>query len=471
MREKCLKTELEEILKPVGQEHLLRFWDELSESEQKGFTEELKSVKWPKVCMSVREVLQNKNKSIPFEKLRPAPYVSLNAKPDYLAQCKERGEKLLSEGKVAGFTVAGGQGTRLGYSGPKGTYCFTELGHKSLFQVFAEGILRHQEKCGHVLPWYIMTSSMNDQATRDFFVEHQYFGLEPANVTFFSQGMLPAFDLNGKAILRTKSSLAFSANGHGGSFAALHDSGALADMKKRGVEILSYWQVDNALVNQFDATFIGMHSITESEMSSRALIKRSPLEKLGHFCMLDDKMIIVEYSDMPENLLYQQDKNELLSYRAGSPAIHILNCEFIERLTNGVLDFKLHRALKKVPFVDAEGVEHKPDKPNAIKLESFLFDALPLAKNPLVFEGNRAEQFAPIKNAEGEDSPESCRKAMQERAIAWYEQTERTFPRYDDGSPAAVIELSPKRAVDAEDGVSFFEKRPAIQFGDCLNLE
>jgi UDP-N-acetylglucosamine/UDP-N-acetylgalactosamine diphosphorylase len=261
----------------------------------------------------------------------------------------------------------------------------------------------------------------------------------------FSQGMLPAIAPDGKALLAAKDSLALSPNGHGGSFAALVDSGAIADMERRGITILSYWQVDNPLICVADPLFIGLHDLTGSDMSSRALIKREPLEKLGHFCYLDGKLVIVEYSDMPESLLYQKDADGKLTYRAGSPAMHVISRDFIKRIATSSADFTPHVAHKKVPFVNEDGVSVKPDEPNAIKLEFFLFDALPLAHNPLILEVERAEQFAPVKNAEGNDSPDSCRAALNARAHKWLAQAGVAVP------DNLTIELSPRTFVDSED--------------------
>ena len=469
------EKQLFELLEPFRQTHLLRFWKSLTASQQENLAQQISSVDWAKTVGWVKAALQNDNLPIPFDQLQPAPYTPLEpataADRAYQATCRERGQNLLKGGKLAGFTVAGGQGTRLGYDGPKGTFAFTALRKATLFQFFAESILRYQEKFSCALPWYIMTSPANDQATREFFAKQKYFGLSPDNLMFFTQGTLPAFDLEGKAILSAPDSLALSANGHGGSFAALKDSGALEDMQRRGVSILSYWQVDNPLVKLFDPLFIGMHDLTGSEMSSRALIKRDPMEKLGHFCRLDKRTIIVEYSDMPEKLLYETDASGQLRYRAGSPAIHLLSCEFIQRLTNGSLDFQPHRALKKVPFVDDSGLEQNPSQPNAIKLEFFLFDALPLAKNPLIFAADRREQFAPIKNASGADSAESCRAALLERCANWFDRAGKSFPRKSDGSPDAIVEISPRRCVDTEDFLEQHTFLPAVSRGKSLLLD
>lgn len=459
--ENTLKESLRRILEPVGQLHLLHFWAELTSAEQENLAAEINSVDWDKVTAWAREALAGQSLPIPFDKLTPAPYVPLSTpEPADFAECRLAGLELLRSGKVAGFTVAGGQGTRLGYDGPKGTYRFTPLRQASLFQLFAESIRRSQQKLGCTLPWYVMTSPANHQQTVDFFAANAFFGLDASTVMFFRQGTLPAFDLDGKAILQSKGALALSANGHGGSFAALQDSGALDDMRQRGIEVLSYWQVDNPLVTLFDPLFIGMHRRFGSEMSSRALIKRDAREKLGHFCRLDGKTIIIEYSDMPDALLARTDAAGELLYRAGSPAIHLLECGFIRRLTNGSLDFKPHKAMKKVPSLRPDGTLFTPETANAVKLEFFLFDALPLAAAALILEADRQEQFAPIKNAEGEDSPESCRLALQERTARWLEAAGCQVPRGPDGTPALILELAPHLAVDAEDVKAIWGKAP-----------
>lgn len=470
-----LKKSLLAILEPVGQTHLLRFWDSLTEDEQSSLAGEIKSIDWPTVLgwvATAGEGLSEEEKAKAF----PAPYKPNTPKThgdkELYEQAIALGKKLLSEGKVAAFTVAGGQGTRLGFDHPKGTYPTTPIKNKSLFQIFAEGILRTQKKYSSTIYWYIMTSPANNGETVTFFKDHNYFGLNPSQVMFFAQAMLPSFDISsGKALLASPGALALSANGHGGSFAALHDSGALADMLNKGINTLSYWQVDNPLIRQFDPLFLGMHNLLKSDMSSRALIKRDYKEKLGHFCILDGKSIIIEYSDMPDDMLKRLDSEGLLAFRAGSPAIHVLSTDFIDRITRGKLDFQPHRALKKVPYIDEHGTHIAPEAPNAVKLEFFLFDALPLANNPLVLEGDRDEEFAPIKNPDGQDSPASCRQALLERTARWFDKAAIPFPRNADGTPAALVELSPAVYGGPDDIAANAARIPAIKAGDSLYID
>ena len=296
----------------------------------------------------------------------------------------------------------------------------TPIRNKPLFQVFAEQLRAYARDFGKPIPWYIMTSDINDAPTRAYFQKHNYFGCNPADVFFFQQGMMPAFANDGTLLLAEKDSLALSPDGHGGSLRALDRSGALADMKKRGIEHLSYFQVDNPLVHCIDPLFLGLHDLTGSEMSSKTVAKAGPLEKVGNFVQGDGIVQVIEYSDLPESLARQTNPDGSLRFNSGSIAIHALRVSFIDRLNHGG-DLKLpwHRAEKKVAYVDDRGATIKPEKPNAVKLEQFVFDAIPLAKNAIVYETERAEEFSPVKNAEGNDSPATSRRDQIRRAARW----------------------------------------------------
>lgn len=460
MTEKTLtRDQLLALVQPHGQEHLLQFWDRLDSAGQAQLSTQLQGVDWDSMDGWIKDyVLGEATTALPAD-LQPAPYYPLAPRNAAEAAIYEgavrRGQMLLHEGQVAGFTVAGGQGTRLGYDGPKGTFAISPVKKKTLFQLFAEGILRTQEKYGRPIAWYIMTSPANDEATRQFFQANSFFGLDPVAVTFFTQGTMPAVGLDGKLLLAEPGSLALSPNGHGGSLLALRRSGALRQMAERGITHISYWQVDNPLVVMFDPLFLGLHDLTDSDMSSRALIKTGPTEKLGNYCLTGGKLNIIEYSDMPESLAHQKESDGRLRYRIGSPAIHVLRRDFVERLTeNNRLRLPLHRAVKKVPCVDSTGSPAKIHHPNAVKLEMFIFDALPLARRPLILEAARNEQFAPVKNPAGVDSVESSQRLQQLRAAAWLEAAAIAAPRHPDGSLNCRVELSPRRFVDREDVIA-----------------
>ncbi len=444
------------MLRARGQEHLLRFYDELGESGRRRLLEQIDRLDWDELETGIREqVLGADSPTCPPDDLAPAPYLPLHPETSeqnaLYERARERGRELLRSGAVAGFTVAGGQGTRLGYDAPKGTFPVSPVKAKTLFQLFAEALLRAREKYGAPIPWYVMTSPVNDQATRAFFEEHGWFGLPPSEILCFPQGAMPAINHRGKLLLAAPDSLALSPNGHGGSLQAMRTGGALDHMAQRGVRHISYWQVDNPLVYPFDPLFIGLHDILESDMSSRSLTKAAAEEKLGAFCLTGGNLAIVEYSDLPPELMYATEGDGRLRYRAGSPAIHLLRREFVEKLTSGELRLPWHRAEKAVPYLDANGNLIRPESPNAVKLEMFIFDALPLARNPLVLEADRSEQFSPLKNATGPDSIDTCRRAQIERAAAWLTAAGVPVPRNPDGSPDAVLEFSPRRFLDPED--------------------
>ena len=440
-----------------GQEHVLQFWEQLTAAARAQLTEQLLAIDWESFDSWVAAYVTAPEAAAKLPAaLLPAPYyprLPRNAAEATLYDGAWRhGQNLLAGGRVAGFTVAGGQGTRLGYEGPKGTFAISPIRQKTLFQLFAETLLRGQEKYQTVIPWYLMTSPANDQATREFFAANAFFGLKRENVKFFCQGTLPAIGLDGKLIMAAPDSLALSPNGHGGSLLALRQSGALDDMRKRRIDHISYWQVDNPLVQMLDPLFLGLHDLTGSDMSSRALAKTGPMEKLGNFCLIDGKLTIIEYSDMPEELATSKDPGGRLRFRVGSPAIHVLRRDFVERLTeNNRLKLPLHRAVKKVPGIDAAGQPIKVHHPNAVKLEMFIFDALPLARKPLILEAEREEQFAPVKNPTGVDSVESSQRLQQERAARWLDAAGVTVPRNPDGTLHCRVELAPRRYLDRDD--------------------
>jgi UDP-N-acetylglucosamine/UDP-N-acetylgalactosamine diphosphorylase len=445
-------SRLPQKLEQIGQSHLLRFWENLDPAGRSRLESQLRALDLDAIAELVETQVKQKA-SLPLpQRIEPVdsyPRVPDASRRELYDRAEKCGHELLRQGKVAAFLVAGGQGTRLGYDGPKGEFPVTPVKDKPLFQVFAEQLLAHSRDAGRSIPWYIMTSDANDAPTRAFFEKNNYFGFPKQDVFFFQQGMMPAFDMNGKMLLAERDALALSPDGHGGSLRALAKSGALADMKRRGVEHLSYFQVDNPLVHVIDPLFLGLHDLTGSEMSSKMIPKAGPLEKVGNFVMGDGKLQVIEYSDLPNELAHQKNPGGSLRFNAGSIAIHALRRDFIERLNQrGRLELPWHRAEKKVEHIDERGHEVKPEKPNAVKLEQFVFDAIPLARNPIVFETDRAEEFSPVKNAEGVDSPATSRRDQIRRAARWLREAGVEVPMRGD-DVEATIEISPLRATSA----------------------
>lgn len=387
--------------------------------------------------------------------LAPAPCTRLPVNGGDAAEwtkARSAGEAALRAGRVAAFTVAGGQGTRLGYDGPKGTFAVTPLKQKTLFQVFAEKIQAAGQRYGRPLHWFIMTSHANHAQTEEFFAAHKHFGLDRGRVHFFRQGRMPAVNYQGKIMLETKSSLALSPDGHGGSLRALHRSGALDLMKAEGVDTLSYFQVDNPLVRCVDASFIGFHLGAGAEMSSKMVLKAYPEEKVGHFCLQDGKIVVVEYSDMPVSMQRETKADGSLRYSAGSIAIHVIDREFARRMATGENGASLpfHRADKKIMTINTAGDPVKPEKANGVKFEMFVFDALPFARNSVVIETARADDFSPVKNAEGLDSPKTCADDQLRQFARWLQGAGQALETDTTGRPKVMMEVSPLFGYDAE---------------------
>lgn len=465
---------IKKLLKKNGQDHLLAFFESLHPEQRRDLLAQLERLDWTKIAEWVANYVKKApSASIPDEIL-PAEFYP--AKPSDAAQqakyaeAAELGKKLLSAGKTAAFVVAGGQGTRLGFPGPKGNLPISPVRNKTLFSIFAETIAAVSEKYKTAVSWYVMTSPLNHSEMIEIFQKNQYFGLDSDNVMLFQQGTLPNFGFDGRILLAEKGKIATSPDGHGGSLKALYESGAIEDMKKRGVEFISYWQVDNPLINIFDPLFIGLHALDNAQMSSRTVIKTGPFEKVGNFCVADGKLTVIEYSDLPDELARKQNPDGSLVFQLGSIAIHIISTSFVEKLNAKGFSLPIHRAVKKIPYIDSQGKRIEPDEPNGVKLETFVFDALPLASNSIILETIRKEEFAPTKNATGTDSVETTKQMMIDRAAGWLESAGIEIPRKPDGSPDCTLEIAPGFALCKEDIAEKLDQIPKINPGDEIYL-
>ena len=462
-------------LAAIGQGHLFAFYDQLTAPEKAELDRQIASMDWPLLAELIRTVVLNPEPLKLPENIEPAPFFE-HTPSDAATREKYRhaqaiGEQLLKNNQVAAFVVAGGQGSRLGWDGPKGTFPATPIKSKPLFQCFAEYLRAMELRFSCTIPFYLMTSTANHHATVDFWTKHNYFGLPESQVMFFSQDMLPAVSLDGKVLLETPGTLALSPNGHGGSLLALHKSGALANMQKRGVTQISYFQVDNPIVRCVDPLFLGLHEMEHADMSTKILPKVSSTEKLGNICLVDGKMTVIEYSDLPATLAEQRTADGQLRFRAGSIALHAIRCDFVHRLNARGFALPYHRAEKKVPYVDmSTGKTIKPEKPNAVKMETFVFDALPLATGSIVYETDRIDEFAPIKNADGVDSIASSRQITTLRNSRWLEAAGVKVPHKPDGSPDCTLEIAASFALYPDDIKAKAAKIPAINPGDAVYL-
>ena len=461
-------------LKENNQDHLLSFIDQCSDSECQRFVNELDQLDFEQINRWIKAfVLNTPEDSLIHEGFGPARYYPHNPThdlKDHYEKARKIGSELIAQGKVGGFVVAGGQGTRLGFDGPKGNFPASPIKNKTLFQLFAQTIAATMARYNACCPWYVMTSPINHDQTLEIFESNHYFGLNSDNVYIFQQGTLPNFDLRGRILLAHRCRISRSPDGHGGSLKALYTSQAIDHMKQHGVEYMSYWQVDNPMINIFDPLFIGLHVLDNSDMSTKALKKTGPFEKLGNLCQVDGKVMVIEYSDLPDALAEKRNPDGSLVFEVGSIGIHMISRSFVERLNQGTFSLPIHRAVKKIPYLDGHGTVITPDQPNGIKLETFVFDALPLARNAMILETERSEEFAPIKNATGVDSAESSRQMMINRAARWLEAAGVSVPRLPDGRPDCVIEIDPAFALDPETLMERNAQLSPIQSGDKVYL-
>lgn len=454
---RIMSGEIRALFESAGQGHVFAFFDELSAAEQAQLLGQAEAIDLGELQELIDTLVLGAGEShVDIEDIAPAPYTPLpqsGGDPDVWSQARQAGEDALRAGRVAAFTPAGGQGTRLGFDGPKGTFKVTPVAQKALFQVFAEKILAASRRYETNIPWYVMTSHANNDATVAFFEEHAYFGMDPADVTHFVQGTMPAVGFDGKILMNSKSSIALSPDGHGGSLRALVRSGCVDDMKARGIDCVSFFQVDNPLVRCIHPEFIGFHVLADSELSNKACMKAYAAEKVGVFVERGGVTEIMEYSDFPEELMSATDDDGTLLYRAGSIAIHIFGRDLIERvgsISDDRVKLPFHRATKKIPAIDASGNLVQHAEPNGVKFEMFGFDALPFANNPVVIETARADEFSPVKNAEGVDSPESSRQDQLRLFARWANEAGVSVDVDDTGIPAIEFEIGPLFATSAE---------------------
>jgi UDP-N-acetylglucosamine/UDP-N-acetylgalactosamine diphosphorylase len=429
-----------------GQEHVLQFWGQLGADSRQALLGQIEQLDFDSIGR-MRRMITEPAAAAAGEAIEPAPVVSLTPAQRSAAQAK--GEAALRAGKVGVLLVAGGQGSRLGFDGPKGIYAIGPISNAPLFEIHSRKILALEQKYSTKVPFYIMTSETNDGPTRAFFEANRYFGLAPERVFFFVQGMWPALSAEGRIILEKPDSIFRSPDGHGGILWALNARGALADMERRGLETLFFFQVDNPLVEIADPAFIGVHCEQRADISIKVCAKRDPDEGLGVVVTRGGKQAMVEYTELTREQKDARMPDGNLRFRFGSVAIHVFDFKFLKREAGAALP--LHVAHKKVPYCDAEGKLVKPDKPNAYKFEKFIFDVIPDAARAINVEFAREDEFSPVKNATGQDSPEMTRRDMVRKFARWLEACGVAVPRGADGEPLHKIEIDPCYALGPDD--------------------
>jgi len=427
--------EAKKLLASNGQSHLLDNWAKLTAAERKALLEQIAGIDFKAVarCAAVLKGSLGGESSAAKKSAKPTAPKVAQLKGAARARAVAAGEKELRAGRVGVLLVAGGQGSRLGYDGPKGAYSIGPLTGASLFYFHARKIVALSRRYGAHVPFYVMTSAVNHEATVAHFRENGFFGLDEKDVTFFRQGVWPGMTDDGKIILDKPGHVFMSPDGHGGLITALKVNGCFADMRRRGVKTLFFFQVDNPLVEVADPAFIGLHTLQKAEYSLKLCAKRDPHEGLGMVVKRGGRFGMVEYTEMTEEMNTRRTKTGDLYFKFGSPAIHVFDRAFLER--EAAKDMPLHLAHKKIPFVNAAGKVVKPTEPNGWKFEKFIFDALPDAKRVVCLAFDRADEFSPVKNAEGKDSPATCKADLQAK---WRRQLAAIGIKVDASLPVEI---------------------------------
>jgi UDP-N-acetylglucosamine/UDP-N-acetylgalactosamine diphosphorylase len=433
------------------QDHIFRFWDELEEAQRRALLDQTAEFDL-QLLAQLCERLDGGGAAL--RRLEPPEGVirlpRTQPQRDAAEAARVAGEAAIARGAVAGLIVAGGQGTRLGFDRPKGCFPIGPVSDRSLFQVFFEQALAISRRYRASFPLYVMTSAQNHDDVRSFLEQNAWFGLSSVDVTVFAQREMPVVDRRGKLLLADRWRVATSPDGHGGVIRALASSGALEDMRRRGVELISYWQVDNPLVPVADPVFLGYLLERGDEAGAKVAVKRDAAERVGVWAQVDGTLGVVEYSEMRPQDAAATDADGELVYGMGNLAIHAFRRPFLERVSReSGLGF--HLARKRVPHIDRRGRRVEPEEPNGVKFESFIFDAFSEAGGVTLMEVERSREFAPVKNAEGDDSPATSRQALSALYAGWLEAAGVTVPRDPAGAVTVPIEISPLTALGPGD--------------------
>ena len=399
------------VLEKYGQEQLLANYENLSENDKDKLLDEILTIDFNQLAKLYEK--RNFKQVYSEAEIEPISYVEKDKmSKEEREKYDEIGTKAIKAGKLAAVTMAGGQGTRLGHNGPKGTFDIGLDSHKPIFELLCETLKLANEKYDVVIPWYIMTSKENNKDTVDFFEKHNYFGYPKGYIQFFKQGELPMVGEDGKVLLDEKGMIKQAADGHGGIFTSMRKDGVIYDMKARGIEWVFIGGVDNVLVKMVDPTLIGLAESKGILAAGKSVVKAGPHEKVGVFCKRNGRPSVIEYSEISKEMAEETDENGQLKYGESHILCNLFNIKEIEKISEKNLPY--HSAHKKATYMNEKGEIVKGIEPNAYKFEAFLFDAFESLDDMVIMRVKREEEFAPVKNAEGVDSPETARKLYQD---------------------------------------------------------
>lgn len=406
--------EIKAILKKYGQEHLLNHYEKLDDAHKKELLKEIKNIDF-ELMHSLYQKTKKAEERNQKDEITPIEYLDKYKLNDQYKYYEAIGKKEIKAGKLAVVTMAGGQGTRLGHDGPKGTYDIGLDSHKSLFELLCDGIKSEAKKYDVTIPWFIMTSRQNNAETIEFFKKNKFFGYQKdKNLFFFNQGELPMMDTEGKILVGEDGLIKLAADGHGGTYEALVKNGMIDKMKEMGIEWVFIAGVDNCLIKMVDPVLMGIAEDKKVTVACKSIVKANPKEKVGVFCKKNGKPNVIEYTEITEEMANATDENGELLYGESHILSNLFNITAIERMGANPLPY--HLAYKKATYMDKDGNIVVPDSPNAYKFEAFLFDAFGEVDEMAILRVKREEEFAPVKNADsaGVDCPRTARKLYQE---------------------------------------------------------
>ena len=400
-----------DILHMYNQEHIVNWLNKLDEVKQRELIEQINNIDFHQMM----ELYDNTKKEIELKdnKIDAVTYIDKEKLPEYEKErLEELGENVIKENAYAVVTMAGGQGTRLEHNGPKGTFRLDVYGKgKYLFEILAENLKEANERYQTTIPWYIMTSRENNEATYLFLEKNNYFGYDKDSVILFEQGELPLIDTEGKLLIGKDGLVKEASDGNGGVFASLRTSGALADMKERGIKWVFIGGVDNVLLKMVDTILLGMAIDKNVEIASKSVVKANPHEKVGVFCKMNGHPKVIEYSELPEKMAEEVDNNGELKYGESHIMCNLFTIDAIEKVSKEPLIY--HSAFKKNSYLDEDGKEVVPKEPNSYKFEAFIFDAFVFFDDIAILRGKREDDFAPVKNKDGVDSPRTAKELYE----------------------------------------------------------
>ncbi len=404
------RKELVELLQEHNQEHLLWYYDRLTNEKQANLAAQLEKLEWRLLKLSERGNVSQERGEI-------KPLAGLNR--EQIEANREAFEKAglqaIKQSKAGAVLLAGGQGTRLGCSGPKGNYNIGVTREVYIYELLFDNILQVVHKTAAWIPLYIMTSDKTHEETTKFLMEHQYFGYNEAYIRFFVQDMNPSVDYEGKLLMEAPDRLSLSPSGNGGWFSSMVKAGLLKDLEARGIEWLNIFAVDNVLQKIADPLFLGATISSGKASGAKVVRKAEPGERIGVLCAEDGKPSIVEYYEMTEAMLQERTPSGELSYSLGVTLNYLFRLDKLKEILSK--DLPIHVAEKKIPYLNQEGEYIQPDEPNGYKFEELALDMIPLFEECLPFEVIREEEFAPVKNASGVDSPETARELLKKNHI------------------------------------------------------